>query len=145
MQAGISLHLHMTFLPNHFSKTLVIHDLAIMGTFFSFQFRKKCNDGEYCWSSFQRVGKCFISYKKREGCKPEASVAQWPERSPFTSEVAGPIISENARNVTRTQYPTHTKELVNTRSQKSWVFSERSGFFPQGSWQGELGQSQLGK
>ena len=32
-----------------------------------------------------------------------ALVAQWSERSPFTSEVAGPILSENVLNVTRTQ------------------------------------------
>ena len=33
-----------------------------------------------------------------------ASVAQWSERSPFTSEVAGSILSENVLNVTRTLF-----------------------------------------
>ena len=32
-----------------------------------------------------------------------ALVAQWSERSPFTSEIAGPILRENFLNVTRTQ------------------------------------------
>ncbi len=31
-----------------------------------------------------------------------ASVAQWSERSPFTSETAGSILRENFLNVTRT-------------------------------------------
>ncbi len=42
-------------------------------------------------------------------------MAQWSERSPFTSEVAGSILSENVLNVTRTQCSTHVeKKLVNT-------------------------------
>ncbi len=40
-----------------------------------------------------------------------ASVAQWSERWPFTSEVAGPIPSENILNPTA---PFVGKELVNT-------------------------------
>ncbi len=42
-----------------------------------------------------------------------ASVAQWLEHSPFTSEVVGSILSENVVNVTRTQCSTHVKRLVN--------------------------------
>ncbi len=37
-----------------------------------------------------------------------ASVAQWSERSPFTSEVAGSILSENFLNVNRS---THVKKV----------------------------------
>ena len=40
-----------------------------------------------------------------------ASVAQWSERSPFTSEVAGSILSENFLNVTRAQFSTHVKRV----------------------------------
>ncbi len=41
-----------------------------------------------------------------------ASVAQWSERSPFTSMVAGSILSaENFLNVTRTQCSTHVKKV----------------------------------
>ena len=40
-----------------------------------------------------------------------ASVAQWSERSPFTSEVAGSILSENVLNVTLTQCSTHVKRV----------------------------------
>ncbi len=36
-------------------------------------------------------------------------MAQWSERSPFTSEVAGWILSENVLSVTRTKCPTHVK------------------------------------
>ncbi len=44
-----------------------------------------------------------------------ASVAQWLERSPFTSEVAGSILSENFLNVTRAQCSTHVKKkFINT-------------------------------
>ena len=52
-----------------------------------------------------------------------ASVAQWSERSPFTSEVAGSILSENFLNVTRTQCSTHVKRV----SQHS---AESRGFSP---------------
>ena len=52
-----------------------------------------------------------------------ASVAQWPERSPFTSEVVGLILSENVLNVTRTQCSTHVKRV-------SQHFAESRGFFP---------------
>ena len=38
-------------------------------------------------------------------------MAQWSERSPFTSEVAGSILSENFLNVTRTQCSTHVKKV----------------------------------
>ncbi len=51
-----------------------------------------------------------------------ATVAQWSERSPFTSEVAG-ILSENVLNVTRTQCPTYVKRV----SQHS---AESRGFSP---------------
>ncbi len=40
-----------------------------------------------------------------------ASVAQWSERSPFTSEVADSILRENFLNVTRTQCSTHVKRV----------------------------------
>ena len=44
-----------------------------------------------------------------------ASVAQWSERSPFTSEVAGSILSENFLNVTRASSPVlYSCESVNT-------------------------------
>ncbi len=52
-----------------------------------------------------------------------ASVAQWSERSPFTSEAAGPILSENFFNVTRAQCSTHVKRV----SQHS---GESRGFSP---------------
>ena len=38
-------------------------------------------------------------------------MAQWSERSPFTSEVAGSILSGNFLNVTRTQYSTHVRRV----------------------------------
>ncbi len=41
-----------------------------------------------------------------------ASVAQWSERSPFTSEVAGSILSENFLNVTRDQCSTNAKRVT---------------------------------
>ena len=50
-------------------------------------------------------------------------MAQWSARSPFTSEVAGSILSENFLNVTRTQCSTHVKRV----SQHS---AESRGFFP---------------
>ena len=50
-------------------------------------------------------------------------MAQWSERSPFTSEVAGSILSENFLNVTRTQRSTHVKRV----SQHS---AESRGFSP---------------
>ncbi len=51
-----------------------------------------------------------------------ASVAQWSERSPFTSEVAGSILSENFLNVTQTQCSTHVKKVCQ-RSAESRGFS----------------------
>ena len=51
-----------------------------------------------------------------------ASVAEWSDRSPFTS-VTGSILSENVLNVTRTQYRTHVKRV----SQHS---AESRGFSP---------------
>ncbi len=50
------------------------------------------------------------------------SLAQWSERSPFTSEVVGSILSENFFNVTRTQCLTHVKR-VNQHSAESPGFS----------------------
>ena len=55
--------------------------------------------------------------------KSGASVAQWSGRSPFTSEVAGSILSENFLNVTRAQCSTHVKRV----SQHS---AESRGFSP---------------
>ncbi len=52
-----------------------------------------------------------------------ALVAQWSERSPFTSEVAGSILSENFLNVTRTQCSIHVKR-VGQRSAESRGFSQ---------------------
>ncbi len=40
-----------------------------------------------------------------------ASVTQWPERSPFTSEVADSIFRENFVNVTQSQCSTHVKRV----------------------------------
>ena len=59
----------------------------------------------------------------RESWTVGASVAQWSVRSPFTSEVAGSILSENFLNVTRTQCSTHAKRV----SQHS---AESRGFSP---------------
>ncbi len=50
-------------------------------------------------------------------------MAQWSERSPFTSEVVGSILSVNVLNVTRTQCSTHVKRV----SQHS---AESRGFSP---------------
>ncbi len=50
-------------------------------------------------------------------------MAQWSERSPLTSEPAGPILSENVPNATRTQCSTHVKRV----SQHS---AESRGFSP---------------
>ena len=52
-----------------------------------------------------------------------ASVAQWSERSPFTSEAAGSILRENFLNFTRAQCSTHVKRV----SQHS---AESRGFSP---------------
>ena len=41
-------------------------------------------------------------------------MAQWSECSPFLSEVAGSILSENVLNVTQTQCSIHVKKSVNT-------------------------------
>ena len=49
-------------------------------------------------------------------------VAQWSERSPFTSEAAGSILRENFLNVTRTQRFTHVKK-VSQHSAESRGFS----------------------
>ncbi len=50
-------------------------------------------------------------------------MAQWSERSPFTSEVAGSILSGNVLNATRTQCSTDVKRV----SQHS---AESRGFSP---------------
>ncbi len=50
-------------------------------------------------------------------------MAQWSERSPFTSEVAGSILSEGVLNVTRAQCSTHVRRV----SQHS---AESRGFSP---------------
>ena len=62
-------------------------------------------------------------YKKKAVKQSGASVAQWSERSPFTSEVAGSILSENFPNVTRTQYSANVRRV----SQHS---AESRGFSP---------------
>ncbi len=49
-------------------------------------------------------------------------MAQWSERSPFTSEAAGPILSEDFLNVTRAQCSTHVKR-VSQHSAESHGFS----------------------
>ena len=64
------------------------------------------------------IVKCFKSFM----CLG-ASVAQWLVPSPFTSEAAGSILSENFLNVTRTQCSTHAKRV----SQHS---AESRGFSP---------------
>ncbi len=51
-----------------------------------------------------------------------ASVTQWSVHSPFTSEVAGSILSENFLNVARTQCFTHMK-IVSQYSAESRGFS----------------------
>ncbi len=58
-----------------------------------------------------------------------ASVAQWSERSPFTSEAAGSILRENFLNVTRTQYAAHVRR-VSQHSAESRGFSPRALRFP---------------
>ena len=50
-------------------------------------------------------------------------MAQWSERSPFTSEAAGPILRENFLNDARTQCSPHVKRV----SQHS---AESRGFSP---------------
>ncbi len=67
------------------------------------------------------------------------SVAQWSEHSPFISEVAGSILSENVLNVTRTQCSIHVKRV-------SQCSAENRGFSPgapvssnREGWQGGLG------
>ena len=49
-------------------------------------------------------------------------MAQWSERSPFTSEAAGSILRENFLNVARTQFSTHVKR-VSQHSAESRGFS----------------------
>ncbi len=44
-------------------------------------------------------------FKRRHG----ASVAQWSEPSPITSEIADSILTENDVDVTRTQSSTHVR------------------------------------
>ncbi len=60
-------------------------------------------------------------------------VSQWSERSPFTSEAAGSILSENVLNVTRTQCSTCMKGFSQHCAESRGVFSGHSGFLPQGS------------
>ena len=52
-------------------------------------------------------------------------MAQWSERSPFISEVAGSILSEDVLNVTRAQCSTHARRL-SQRSAESRGFSRGS-------------------
>ena len=67
----------------------------------------------------KRAGK--IRWRRKFG-GAENSVAQWSERSPFNSEVAGSILSENFLNVTRAQCSTHVKR-VSQHSAESRGFS----------------------
>ncbi len=62
-----------------------------------------------------------------------ASVAHLSERSPFTSEAAGSILSENFLNVIRSQCSTHVKRVSQHSAESRGFFSGRSGFLPQGS------------
>ena len=62
-------------------------------------------------------------------------MAQWSERSPFTSEVAGSILCENVLNVTRTQCPTHVKR-VSQHSAESLEFFRALRFSPTGKLTG---------
>ena len=60
-------------------------------------------------------------------------VAQWSERSPFTSEVAGSILSENVVNASRTQCSTHVKRVkVSQHSAESRGFSSGAPVRPTG-------------
>ncbi len=52
-------------------------------------------------------------------------MAQWSERSPFTSEVAGSILSENVLNVTRTQCSTHVKKLSRHSAESRFLWALR--------------------
>ena len=61
-------------------------------------------------------------YKKNAVKQSGASVAQWSERSPFTSEVAGSILRENFLNLLEPSV-THVKRV----SQHS---AESRGFSP---------------
>ena len=66
-----------------------------------------------------------------------ASVARWSQRTPFTSEVAGSIPSENILNVTRTLC---CKKSYSTLCRKSWVSSGYYGFLTHREcWRGGLG------
>ncbi len=59
----------------------------------------------------------------RSSISPPTILAQWSERSPFTSEAAGSILRENFLNVTRNQCSNHVKRV----SQHS---AESRGFSP---------------
>ena len=72
--------------------------------------------------NFTNVKMLFLAVVTSDRCIG-ASVAQWSERSPFTSEAAGSILRENFLNVTRAQCFTHVKRV----SQRS---AERRGFSP---------------
>ena len=71
-------------------------------------------------------------------------MAQWSERSPFISEVAGSILSENVLNVTRTQCSIHVKR-VSQRSAESRGFSPGAPVPPTGKLTGWVRISQIGK
>ncbi len=64
-----------------------------------------------------------------------ASVAQWSERSPFTSKAAGSILRENVLNVTRAQCFTHVKR-ISQHSAESRGFSPALRFPPTGKLTG---------
>ena len=49
-------------------------------------------------------------------------MVQWSKHSPFTSEVTGPILSENVLKVTQTKCSTHVKR-VRQHSAESRGFS----------------------
>ena len=50
-------------------------------------------------------------------------MAQWSERSPCSSEVAGSILSENFLNVTRAQCSTHVKRFSQHSAESRHGFS----------------------
>ena len=54
-----------------------------------------------------------------------ASVAQSSEQAPFTSEIVGSILATDS-----------CEKSQSTLCRKSWVFSGRSGFLPQGKLTG---------
>ncbi len=64
-----------------------------------------------------------VNFNDKQVCKGETSYyTLWSERSPFTSEAAGSILTENFLNVTRALCSTHVKR-VSQHSAESRRFS----------------------